>query len=234
MEPVQRIMAGRRVVVYPCAAADAPTVYVPMYRESGQEVRKACAALGSAPFHLVTLSDLRWEADLSPWPCPPVFAKGGAFAGEAAAFTEFLTAQVLPFAEGALGGSSRRVLAGYSMAGLYALYAPFLTDAFSCLVCASGSVWYPDFVPYVEEHRYRQTPEVIYLSLGDRESRTKNPLLRKVRNDMERLCCYFERQGIPTIWESNPGNHYTDTEERLARGIVRVLEETKKSDEQEK
>lgn len=211
----EKIIAGRRVVVYPAAATNAPVVYAPMYQESGRDVLDTCAA----PFHLVTLSNLRWEADLSPWSCPPVFAKGGSFAGDAAAFTELLVTQVLPFAEEALGTPSCRVLAGYSMAGLYALYAPFLTDAFSRLVCASGSVWFPDFVPYVEEHAYRRAPEAIYLSLGDREGYTKNPTLCVVGDCVERLRVHFERQGIPTTLEWNPGNHYVDAARRLARGI---------------
>ncbi len=223
MATAEKIIDGRRVIVYPAAAATAPVVYAPMYQESGRALLDACAARGTAPFHLVTLSHLRWEADLSPWPCPPVFTKGGGFAGEAAAFTELLTAQVLPFAEAALGVPPYRVLAGYSMAGLYALYAPFLTDAFSRLVCASGSVWFPDFVPYVEEHAFRRTPETAYLSLGDRESRTKNPTLRSVGDCMERLHDHFERQGISTTLERNPGNHYVDAAGRLARGIVWAL-----------
>ena len=222
---IEKTIAERRVIVYPAAVANAPVVYAPMYQENGRAVLAACDAVGGAPFHLVTLSGLRWEGDLSPWPCPPVFAKGGSFAGEAATFTELLTAQVLPFAEEALGSPPRRVLAGYSMAGLYALYAPFLTDAFSRLVCVSGSVWYPDFVPYVEEHAYRRTPEAVYLSLGDRESRTKNPTLHAVGDCMERLHAYFERQGIPTVLEWNPGNHYVDAAGRLARGIVWALEQ---------
>ena len=225
MPAIERIIAERRVIVYPAATANAPVVYAPMYQESGRAVLAACAAQGCAPFHLVTLSELRWEGDLSPWPCPPVFAKGDRFEGGAATFTEFLTTRVLPLAEATLGAPPCRVLAGYSMAGLYALYAPFLTDAFSRLVCASGSVWFPDFVPYVEEHVYRRAPETVYLSLGDRESRTKNPTLRAVGECMERLRARFERQGVPTTLEWNPGNHYVDAARRLARGIVWALEQ---------
>lgn len=70
-----------------------------------------------------------------------------------------------------------RVIAGYSMGGLFALYAPYVTDLFSSAVSASGSVWYPEFVSYVKSHDFLKKPNTIYLSLGNQESRTRNPFL---------------------------------------------------------
>ena len=109
------------------------------------------------------------------------------------------------------------------MAGLYALYAPYVTDAFSDVVCASGSVWYPDFVSYIETNKYIRQPDSVYLSLGDKESRTKNPYLSQTEGCMEKLYRNFRQMNIPSVFEMNQGNHYKDAVLRLAKGIAWTL-----------
>ena len=119
---------GRTVTVYPSGIPGAPTVYASMYSEVGSEVLRACSGFGCPAFNLVSVSDLDWDTDLSPWPADFIM-HGGGFGGGADGYARFLTGDVIPFAEGILG-VSRRVVAGYSMGGLFALYAPYVTDAF--------------------------------------------------------------------------------------------------------
>ena len=111
------------------------------------------------------------------------------------------------------------------MGGLFALYAPYITDAFSGSVSASGSVWYPKFVSYAKEHDFLQKPEAIYLSLGDLESQAKNPFLSQTENCMKELYSVYQRKAIESVFELNPGNHYKDVPYRLAKGITWMLRE---------
>ena len=106
------------------------------------------------------------------------------------------------------------------MAGLYALYAPYITDIFSKSVCASGSVWYEGFVEFTEKNDFIRCPDSIYLSLGDMESRTKNPVLSQTEGCMDRLYHSYSQLGIPMIFEMNKGNHYKNAVLRLAKGIA--------------
>lgn len=220
MKPVRKIIDDRKISVYPCGVENAPVVYSAMYAENGKALLDCCETLGCPDFDLVTISELDWNADLSPWAAPSVVTDNDGFAGNAGEFTEFIRKSVIPYAESITGAPSYRIIAGYSMAGLYALYAPYITDIFSKSVCASGSVWYEGFVDFAENNGFVRRPDCIYLSLGDMESRTKNPVLSQTERCMDRLYHSYSQLGIPTIFEMNKGNHYKNAVLRLAKGIV--------------
>ena len=40
-----------------------------------------------------------------------------------------------------------------------------------------------------------------------------------VFNSPTDIAGYFEDEGIPVVWELNPGNHFADASARFARGI---------------
>ena len=63
------------------------------------------------------------------------------------------------------------------MAGLFTLWAAYQTDAFAGVAAASPSIWFPDFLQYMKEHDIRT--ESVYLSLGDREEKTRNLVMAK-------------------------------------------------------
>ena len=220
MKPVRKLINNRKISVYPCGEENAPVVYSAMYSENGKALLDCCETAECPAFHLVTISELDWNADLSPWAAPSVVTDNDGFAGNAGEFTGIIRESVIPFAESITGAPSYRIIAGYSMAGLYALYAPYITDIFSKSVCASGSVWYEGFVDFAEKNGFIRPPDCIYLSLGDMESRTKNPVLSRVENCMDRLYHSYTQLGIPTVFEMNKGNHYKNAVLRLAKGIA--------------
>ncbi len=220
MKPVRKLIDNRKISIYPCGEENAPVVYSAMYSENGKALLDCCKTAECPAFHLVTISELDWNADLSPWAAPSVVTDNDGFAGNAGEFTGIIRESVIPFAESITGAPSYRIIAGYSMAGLYALYAPYITDIFSKSVCASGSVWYEGFVDFAENNGFIRPPDCIYLSLGDMESRTKNPVLSRVENCMDRLYHSYTQLGIPTVFEMNKGNHYKNAVLRLAKGIA--------------
>lgn len=63
------------------------------------------------------------------------------------------------------------------MAGLFTLWAAYQTDAFAGVAAASPSICFPDFLQYMKEHDIRT--ESVYLSLGDREEKTRNLVMAK-------------------------------------------------------
>ncbi|MCO7110734.1 alpha/beta hydrolase-fold protein [Gemmiger formicilis] len=66
------------------------------------------------------------------------------------------------------------ILGGYSLSGLFALWAATQTNALYGTAAASPSVWFPGWLEYEAAHPI-QTRRV-YLSLGDREEHTKTRL----------------------------------------------------------
>ncbi len=154
-----------------------------------------------------------WNGDLSPWPAPAVFGTE-AFAGRGRQTLEGILS---------LCADRRReyYLGGYSLAGLFALWAGYETDAFAGVAAASGSVWYPGFDAYTAARRPRTGR--VYLSLGDREARTRNPVMATVADRMQALHTRLEGQGIPCVLEWNPGNHFRDPHLRTARALSWLL-----------
>ncbi len=63
-------------------------------------------------------------------------------------------------------------------------------------------------------------PRSIYLSLGRKESQTRNPYLSQTGIFMEKLQKFYKEIHIPCVLEWNPGNHFVNADLRLAKGIV--------------
>ncbi len=115
----------------------------------------------------------------------------------------------------------RTVIGGYSLAGLFALWAGYQTDAFSGIAAASPSVWFPGFTEYMAQHRMQA--QRVYLSLGDREERTRNPVMARVGECIREAKDLLEGQGIPCCLEWNGGNHFKDPDIRTAKAFAWVV-----------
>ena len=113
-----------------------------------------------------------------------------------------------------------RTIAGYSLAGLFATWAAFNSSAFSRIASASGSLWYPDFAHFVAESPLACPIDCAYFSLGSKEAKTPSRLLRNVATRTDEVVAAFRSKGVPTQFESNPGNHFKEPALRMARGIT--------------
>ncbi len=214
----------KKIRIFP-GPAGSPIVYLPCFMDEGKAVVDLVREMTEEPFTLVSISDLNWDDDLSPWYCAPVFKKADPNGGKADAFLDLLIHKIIPQVESQLETApSYRAIAGYSLAGLFALYSLYRTDIFSRAASMSGSLWFPDFLEYTRAHEMLRKPDCVYLSLGDRESRTRNQILQTVQERTEALEADLSAAGIPTVFELNPGNHYQDSDRRSARGIVWMLE----------
>ena len=195
-----------------------------IYIHGGSENKEEIFSLVTAEnFALVFVEGLDWNSDTTPWPAKGVF-KGGDFGGKADDYLKVLTEKLIPMAEENLGlVAPKRGIAGYSLGGLLAVYALFKTEKFSLAASMSGSLWYDDFVDYVRENHPAAKVERLYLSLGDREKKTKNPRMAAVEQATEDVKSLFEGTCPHAIFELNPGNHFVDAEKRLAAGLNFIL-----------
>ena len=215
---------GKHISVFPAARLGAPMIYLNTCSDEGRQVFGAVSSAGCPPFTLAAISDLDWNRDMSPWNSPAAFKGGEAFAGGADDCLRLLVEEIMPRAEKELVGPPVwRGIAGYSLAGLFALYAVYRTDVFSRVGCMSGSLWFPGFKEYVFSHEPKRWPDRIYFSLGDKESKTRNPILQTVREDTEKLQAFYRDKGIDTVFQLNPGNHFVHGVERTAAGIQWLL-----------
>ena len=121
------------------------------------------------------------------------------------------------------GEISWRGLAGYSLGGLFAVYSLYHTEAFTRIASISGSLWYPGLMEYVKKSEQKIYPTHIYFSLGSKESNTRNPILKTVQENTESLKRRYETDGIDTVFDINPGNHYVNASRRTASGISWII-----------
>lgn len=214
---------NKKITLYPALAENKPVIYLTTYNDDGGEVYDELQKQGCPDFTLVTVSGLNWEAELSPWTAGNLFKYSEMFTGGADAYLQFLTQQVLPHAEAGLNGILWRGLAGYSLAGLFTVYAMYKTDLFSRAASMSGSLWYPGFKDFALKNTLRIAPQHLYFSLGDKEERARNQYLKTVQQCTEELAAHYRSLGINTCYELNPGGHYRDIISRSAAGIKWLL-----------
>ena len=181
MEVKELHFGHRRVCLYQLVKGAAPLVYSIDYHENGQLLLEACRQVGCDGFNLVTISGLHWNQELSPWPVDTVVSKDDNFSGGAPQWLPLLTDEVVPQVERLLDAPPTwRMLAGYSLAGLFAVWTAFQCDLFTRILSASGSMWYPGWLEYAKEHETAAPLQGIYLSVGDKESTSRNAVLQTV------------------------------------------------------
>ena len=217
---------GKKIALFGTEKTSSPLVILNTYGDEGQEVWNECQKLYCPPFCFAAISNLAWNNELSPWESPALYKNDGGFSGEADSYLSLLTDKVIPTVCDSMGTKpSYLALAGYSLAGMFAIYAAYRTDIFSRIVSASGSLWFPGFEEYVRFHDFIKKPDCIYLSLGDTEAKAKNRVLATVHDKTESLFELYKSLKIPVIFELNKGNHFTEAALRTAKGIKWILEQ---------
>lgn len=167
----------------------------------------------SKEFRFIATKVENWNDDLSPWKAPAVF-KTEDFGGGASKTLENIIALCVD-------KNRKYYIGGYSLAGLFALWAACQTDIFSGVAAASPSVWFPGFIDYMKT--YKMKSQNVYLSLGDREEKTRNPVIAQIGNCIkEEYRCLLEN-GINCILEWNKGNHFKEADIRTAKAFAWIL-----------
>lgn len=167
----------------------------------------------------VMLPQVDWNDDLTPWPADPIFKKGKSFGGKAEAYLAELESVIIPSIETELGiVPDERWLIGVSLAGLFAIWASAKSSMFTRVASISGSFWYPGFVEWLED---QSVPiKSAYLSLGDKESESKNRHLKSIAEDTAAIVKILESKGIRTTFEWTEGTHFGPLLPRLDKALA--------------
>ena len=180
-------------------------------------------SLTNKSFTLVAFEIKDWQSELTPWTSPAVFGKVP-FGEGASATLSFIKDTLIPQLEQMElfdKNGMQCVFGGYSLAGFFALWSSYQTKLFGGIAAVSPSVWYPQWMEYAEKNRPLATS--VYLSLGDKEEKTKNPTMAQVGNCIRKQQELLTAQGISTILEWNPGNHFQHSDERTAKGFAWIM-----------
>lgn len=173
----------------------------------------------STDFLFITVQVDSWNDDLSPWPATPIFGEA-AFAGNAEKLLTRIKHEVIaPLLR--VSPDKRIFVGGYSLAGLFVLWAAYQTNLFEGIAAVSPSVWFPKFVNFA--HNNKILANRVYLSLGDKEAKTRNQILAQVANDIRNVYRSLSEHGVSCILAWNKGNHFKEPALRMAKGFAWLM-----------
>ena len=191
-----------------------------------QSMDSEVAAIAQSAHHFLfaAIPVESWNDALSPWEAPAVWGTQG-FGGNATDTLRFLTERGIPTLKQQfpLPENVKIILGGYSLAGLFALWASTQTNLFYGIAAASPSVWFPGWMEFEQRHPIQA--QRVYLSLGDKEERTKNAVMAAVGDNIRTLHSRLTERGTDCTLEWNSGGHFKDADLRTAKAFRWMMEE---------
>ena len=180
------------------------------------------AALSRLPFVLATIELEDWMRDLMPWPDGNI-SRDPETGKHGQETLDYLLMDLVPELQRRYGPLPM-VLGGYSLGGLFAIWASMQTDSFQSVAAASPSVWIHNWMPFARKHV--PMADSVYLSLGDQEEHVRNQAIARVGDHLRAQYALLQEQLGPEhatlIWEK--GGHFSDNEGRLARAFAWCME----------
>ena len=193
---------------------------------------------------VVSIPIANWNDALTPWPAPGFYDDEPWFGGRGSETLEELTCRTIPAIEAKLDIESdtespssplpskesraiKRAICGYSLGGLFALYA-FVSDSrFDACASISGSLWYQGWMDYIREktgcapskpadvNRFDGRARYAFLSVGKKECKSGLPLFRCVEDNMHESADLLRAAGCQVDTVVGPGNHMQHIPERF-------------------
>lgn len=224
---MKQLEAGGKLVTLYGAVSSAeacPVVFLNTVMDEGDKVYAACRKLGAPPFVLAAVSRVNWSDDMTPWPTEAVAKWESRCGGMADLYLSKLENEIVPAVCDALPFSpSGLYLAGYSLGGLFAIYALWNTPLFTRAASASGSLWYPDIAEYCCSREPAGRPDRVYLSLGSKETKGRGRTA-SLRSNTEAVAARLRSLGADVTFEENPGGHTHEADRRMAKAILALLQ----------
>ena len=183
-------------------------------KEAESLTAEAAKRMGGLPYTLIAYEVQSWNGAFSPWPCR---ALDESFFGGGERTLCWLLEELVPEVRSRFGRDRKVYLLGYSLAGLFSLWAMGQTEVFGGAGCCSGSLWYPGFLEWLKAAP-RVRDRNIYISLGGKEAATGNRLMAGVA-ECTRETVELLRQENAVKYELNPGGHFADSGKRLSKAI---------------
>ena len=177
------------------------------------EIKEIKRLTNNKDFLLIAFKVNNWNKDLSPYKAKAVFGKEDFGDGASNALKEILSE--------CNDSSKTYIIGGYSLAALFAIWASYNTNIFQGVAASSPSIWFPNFINYMKENVIKTNN--VYLSLGDQEEKTKNPIMSKVGICIKEAYGLLKNSNINCFLEYNKGNHFIDADIRTAKAFAWII-----------
>lgn len=205
--------------------SDTVIIYISnvQFGEGGSNIERKVKQTAECEFCMCELVVNDWDRYLTPWKAD-VNMNGRVFQGQASELLTDIKSVILPKIK-EYSSNARIYIAGYSLAGLFALWSIYECNEFAGVACCSGSLWYPGWIEYATQHSLKNNISV-YLSLGRKEKNTKHYLIKsveeKTQQQFELLADEIYVDAVKM--QIHEGGHFNNIEERMSSGIRWLLE----------
>ena len=219
---IQQTIGGRRCQLFATPTPERILIQpAARHEEKNDGLRREATLLAEASprgFVFAAFDCEDWALSLMPWPDEAV-SRSEDVGRHAAGTLCYIEHSLLPWLRSRYG-SLPCIIGGYSLGGLFALWAARQTDTFAAVAAASPSLWIKGWGGYADTHPIKTNN--VYISLGDREEYCRNQRMQRigdcVRAEYQRLKLQLGEANTQLEW--NQGGHFGDEAGRTARAFV--------------
>jgi predicted alpha/beta superfamily hydrolase len=199
-----------------------PIIIYNSYAGNAESVFNECLKIGLKDFVFVVIENIDWDNEMTPYFNGPIFKGDSNYLGLASKHLELIEEKTIPKVLIKLQCQpTEYILSGYSLGGLFAIYAILNTTIFTKFVSCSGSLWYPNFIEYFKTNFKKKNIQV-YLSLGNKE-KACHDMSNCVEDKTIELFNYLKDNNIDVFYELNEGGHFKEPSLRIAKGLLHIV-----------
>lgn len=188
---------------------------------------KALAANATKGFAIVFFDTVEWAKALMPWQDEAV-SRDEEVGRYASNTLEYIIESLIPWLHERFG-KLPCIIGGYSLGGLFALWAARQSAAFCAVAAASPSLWIKGWADFADNRSLNA--QLAYVSLGDREEHCRNQRMARIGDCVrhEHLTLANQIGSSATTLEWNSGGHFGNEAERTAKAFAWCIENINKA-----
>lgn len=188
---------------------------------------KVLATTATKGFAIVFFDTVEWAKALMPWQDEAV-SRNEEVGRYASNTLEYIIESLIPWLHERFG-KLPCIIGGYSLGGLFALWAARQSAAFCAVAAASPSLWIKGWADFADNRSLNA--QLAYVSLGDREEHCRNQRMARIGDCVrhEHLTLTNQIGSSATTLEWNSGGHFGNEAERTAKAFAWCIENINKA-----
>ena len=183
---------------------------------------KVLATTATKGFAIVFFDTVEWAKALMPWQDEAV-SRNEEVGRYASNTLEYIIESLIPWLHERFG-KLPCIIGGYSLGGLFALWAARQSAAFCAVAAASPSLWIKGWADFADNRSLNA--QLAYVSLGNREEHCRNQCMARIGDCVrhEHLTLTEQIGTTATTLEWNNGGHFGEEAERTAKAFAWCIE----------
>lgn len=183
---------------------------------------KVLATTATKGFAIVFFDTVEWAKALMPWQDEAV-SRNEEVGMHVQDTLVYIEESLVPWLHERFG-KLPCIIGGYSLGGLFALWAARQSAAFCAVAAASPSLWIKGWADFADNHSLNA--QLAYVSLGNREEHCRNQCMARIGDCVrhEHLTLTEQIGTTATTLEWNNGGHFGEEAERTAKAFAWCIE----------